>query len=247
MPSHATSSREEWLAARRALLAEEKELTRRSDELAKKRLALPWVAVGKNYEFQTESGPATLADLFQGRSQLLIYHFMYGPDYQAGCPSCSAIADGFDGTVAHFQNHDVAFWAVSRAPLERLLDYRQRMGWRFPWASSLGSDFNFDFGVSFSKEQQRHGMTYNFEAQAAEKPDAIKGEMEMPGMSSFVIEDGQIYHCYSAYARGLDAMWSVYPWLDRAPLGRNEPEYWWRRKDEYPQASAAGTCCQGKG
>ncbi|WBU60409.1 DUF899 domain-containing protein [Paracoccus albus] len=246
MPSHPIASRDDWLAARRALLAEEKELTRRSDELAKKRVALPWVAVGKSYDFQTETGPATLADLFQGRSQLLIYHFMYGPDYQAGCPSCSAIADGFDGTVAHFQNHDVSFWAVSRAPLDRLLTYRDRMGWEFPWASSLGSDFNFDFGVSFTAEQQRDGMTYNFETEGAQNPEAVGGEVEMPGMSSFVIEDGQVYHCYSAYARGLDAMWSVYPWLDRAPLGRNEPEYWWRRQDEYPKALASGACCQNK-
>jgi predicted dithiol-disulfide oxidoreductase (DUF899 family) len=154
MTNHRTGTREEWLKARLELLDAEKELTRRSDELARQRQELPWVRIDKDYRFETDAGSATLADLFQGRSQLLVYHFMFGPDYTAGCPSCSAIADGFNGSVVHLENHDVAFTAVSRAPLTKLQAYRQRMGWSFPWASSSESDFNYDFQVTFTEEQQ---------------------------------------------------------------------------------------------
>src|ERR671926_1891058 len=163
MTTHKTGTREEWLAARRELLEAEKEHTRRGDELAQRRQALPWVRIDKAYRFETDAGSASLADLFQGRSQLLVYHFMFGPDYTAGCPSCSAIADGFKGSVVHLANHDVTLSAVSRAPLEKLLAYKRRMGWTFPWASSGGSDFNADFHVSITEEQQRKGgVEYNY-------------------------------------------------------------------------------------
>jgi predicted dithiol-disulfide oxidoreductase (DUF899 family) len=249
MTERATGTREEWLAARRELLAAEKELTRRGDEITRQRLELPWVRIDKEYEFDTDEGPASLADLFGGRSQLLVYHFMLGPDYGAGCPSCSAIADGFDGFVVHLENHDVALTAVSRAPLDKIQAYKRRMGWQFPWASSYRTDFNYDFGVAFTEEQQRAGIVeYNFRAtdvrpilESAEVAAvaAIAGTdpatftREMPGMSSFALEDGVVYHTYSAYARGLDALWGMYQWLDRAPKGRNEPGYWLRRNDEY--------------
>jgi len=251
MSDHKTATREDWLAARLELLKAEKELTRRSDELARQRQQLPWVRVDKEYRFETDSGSATLSDLFGGRSQLLIYHFMFGPDYSAGCPSCSAIADGFAGFAVHLANHDVMLWAVSRAKLAQLQGYKRRMGWTFPWASSLGSDFNFDFNVSFSEDQQRRGLVdYNYErgghamdAKAVPEPvvqfaatcgtDASTYTRERPGMSSFVLEEGAVYHSYSTYARGLDGLWSMYQWLDRAPKGRNETGAWWRRHDEY--------------
>lgn len=227
--------------------------------MARHRAALPWVALDKDYRFATEPGPASLADLFGGRSQLIVSHFMFGPDYAAGCPSCSAIADGFNGTDVHLRHHDVAFWAVSRAPLAKLLAFRERMGWSFPWASSNDSDFNFDFGVSFTSEQQLDGIEYNYrreppvltaairnatipsrnapdgpsEGAAATGTNVATYTRERPGMSAFVIEDGIVYHTYSAYSRGLDAVWSTYRWLDRAPKGRNESGYWWRRHDEY--------------
>src|SRR5208282_4420204 len=159
---HQKVSREEWLAARLGLLNEEKELTRRSDELARRRQELPWVRVEKEYRFETGEGGASLAGLFRGRSQLLVYHFMFGPDWKAGCPSCSMIADGFNGFAVHMAHHDVMLWAISRAPLEKLQAYKKRMGWSFPWASSQGGDFNFDFSVSYSQEQQREGIEYNF-------------------------------------------------------------------------------------
>src|SRR5437867_9008069 len=163
MTKHSTGTRKQWLAARLKLLEAEKELTRRSDDLAGRRQELPWVRIDKQYRFETDKGDASLADLFQGRSQLLVYHFMFGPDYTAGCPACSAIADGFDGLVAHLANHDVTLSAASRAPLKKLQAYKGRMGWTFPWASSLGSDFNFDFNVWFNEEQQRHGgIEYNY-------------------------------------------------------------------------------------
>lgn len=255
MPTHSTGTREEWLAARLELLEAEKELTRRSDQLAKQRQALPWVRVDKDYRFETDEGSASLADLFQGRSQLLVYHFMFGPDYKAGCPACSAIADGFDGFVIHLANHDVTLSAVSRAPLAKLKAYKRRMGWTFPWASSHGGDFNFDFGVSFTEEQQREeGIEYNYvrEAPLAEIPSRTTAEgsttfaemsgtdiatytRERPGMSTFVLEDGVVYHAYSTYARGLDGLWGMYQWCDRAPRGRNETGVWWRRHDEYGQ------------
>ncbi|RQR59003.1 DUF899 domain-containing protein [Burkholderia sp. Bp9125] len=251
MTTHLTGTRDEWLAARLALLDAEKALTRQGDELARQRQALPWVQVDKTYRFDTEGGPATLANLFGGRSQLLVYHFMFGPDYKAGCPSCSALADGFDGFAVHLANHDVTLIAVSRAPLAKLLAYRQRMGWTFPWASSVDSAFNFDFNVSFTAAQQRTGdLEYNY--QRAGHPmdltpppepvarfaatcgtDAATYSLDRPGMSAFVLEDGVVYHTYSTYARGLDGLWGMYQWLDRAPKGRNEQGVWWRRHDEY--------------
>ncbi|MFX1676751.1 DUF899 domain-containing protein [Paraburkholderia sp. A2WS-5] len=251
MATHTTGTREQWLAARLELLAAEKELTRRSDALAQQRRALPWVRVDKTYTFETEQGQATLPDLFAGRSQLLVYHFMFGPDYAAGCPSCSALADGFAGSVTHLANHDVTLMAVSRAPLAKLLAYRQRMGWAFAWASSRGNDFNFDFNVSFTAEQQREGsVEYNYvrgsHAMDTEPPpapvaqfaascgtDAATYARDRPGMSAFVLDDGVVYHTYSTYARGLDGLWSMYQWLDRAPAGRNEAGIWWKRHDEY--------------
>jgi predicted dithiol-disulfide oxidoreductase (DUF899 family) len=257
MTHFTTGTREEWLAARLALLEEEKALTRRSDELAGQRQALPWVRIDKPYTFDTANGPASLKDLFKGRSQLLIYHFMFGPDYTAGCPSCSSIADGFNGSVVHLENHDVAFSAVSRAPLAKLLAYRERMGWSFDWASSFDSDFNADFNVWFSPEQQRDGgIEYNYRREPAMPvPPLTKGgagpveqiaattgtdvatfTRERPGISAFALEDGAIYHTYSAYARGVDGIWGMYPWLDRAPKGRNETGIWWRRHDEYGRA-----------
>ena len=255
MTTHRTGTRKEWLAARLELLEAEKELTRQSDELARRRQELPWVRIDKEYRFETDEGSASLADLFRGRSQLLVYHFMFGPDYTAGCPSCSAIADGFDGSVVHLANHDVTLSAVSRAPLAKLQEYQRRMGWTFPWASSFGSDFNFDFGAGFTEEQQREeGIEYNYrrEAPLAEIPSrstadgaalfaAMSGTdkatytRERPGMSAFVLEDGVVYHAYSTYARGLDGLWGMYQWLDRAPKGRNETGVWWRRHDEYDQ------------
>ena len=253
---HKTGTRKEWLAARLELLKAEKELTRRSDELARRRQELPWVRVEKDYRFETDEGSASLADLFKGRSQLLIYHFMFGPDYKAGCPSCSAIADGFNGIATHLANHDVMLWAVSRAPLEKLQHYKQRMDWTFPWASSFGSDFNFDFSVGMTEEQQRKGgVEYNYEREgpwegagegatafaAMSGTDPATYVRERPGMSAFVLEDGVIYHTYSTYARGLDALWGMYQWLDRAPRGRNEESgLWWKRHDEYQPSLNGG-------
>jgi predicted dithiol-disulfide oxidoreductase (DUF899 family) len=253
MPSHKTGTRAEWLAARLELLDAEKALTRRSDELARWRQELPWVRIDKDYRFETDEGTASLADLFRGRSQLLIYQFMFGPDYTGGCPSCSAIADGFDGSVVHLANHDVTLCAVSRAPLAKLQAYKQRMGWQLPWASSVGSDFNFDFQAAHTREQEAAGPTeYNFQArnwlpEQEPSPDdpwvvAMAGRtgtdwatyrLESPGVSAFVLDDGVVYHTYSAYARGLDGLWGMYQWLDRAPRGRNESGPWWRRHDEY--------------
>src|SRR3989449_7941685 len=246
-----TGTRKEWLAARLELLEAEKELTRRSDELARRRQQLPWVRVDKEYRFETDEGSASLADLFRGRSQLLVYHFMFGPDYKAGCPSCSAIADGFNGFALHLANHDVTLWAVSRAPLAKLQAYKRRMGWTFPWASSFGGDFNRDFNVWFSEEQQREGVVeYNYgreaplireaggegpvaEVAASAGTDVATYTRERPGLSAFALEDGVVYHTYSAYSRGVDGLWGMYQWLDRAPKGRNETGLWWRRHDEY--------------
>ena len=253
------ASQKEWLAARLELLEAEKELTRRSDELARRRQELPWVRIEKEYRFETDEGEVSFADLFKGRSQLLIYHFMFGPEYKAGgCATCSSIADGFDGFVVHLAHHDVTLAAVSRAPFAKLQAYKQRMGWSFPWASSLGGDFNFDFNVSLTEKQQLEGtVEYNYQREAAwttqgisdsltkqgEGPVAENAAMagtdvatytrERPGMSAFVLEDGVVYHTYSAYSRGLDGLWGMYQWLDRAPKGRNETGMWWRRHDEY--------------
>jgi predicted dithiol-disulfide oxidoreductase (DUF899 family) len=247
--THKTGTREEWLAARLELLQAEKDLTHRSDEVARRRQELPWVRIEKEYRFETDEGKASLPDLFRGRSQLLIYHFMFGPDYKAGCPSCSAIADGFNGIAVHLANHDVMLSAVSRAPLQKLQAFKQRMGWTFPWASSSGGDFNADFNVGFTEQQQREGIDYNFRREGAwQSPgpgapvvqiaatagtDAATFTRERPGMSAFVLEDGVVYHTYSTYARGLDGLWGMYQWLDRAPKGRNETGIWWRHHDQY--------------
>jgi predicted dithiol-disulfide oxidoreductase (DUF899 family) len=263
MTTHKTGTRKQWLAARIELLKAEKELTRRSDEVALQRQELPWVAINKGYGFETEDGSASLADLFRGRSQLLVYHFMFGPDYAAGCPSCSMIADGFNGFAIHLANHDVTLMAVSRAPLANLEAYKRRMGWTFPWASSFGGDFNFDFSVGFTEEQQgKEGIEYNYRrekvfnsapkerldfskllkkegSQKAENHASMCGTdlptylRERPGVSAFALEDGIVYHTYSTYARGLDGLWGMYQWLDRTPKGRNETGPWWKRHDEY--------------
>jgi predicted dithiol-disulfide oxidoreductase (DUF899 family) len=259
---HQVVSRDQWLKARVELLKDEKELTRRSDELARRRQELPWVRIDKDYRFDTDGGTAALADLFGGRSQLLIYHFMFGPDYKAGCPSCSSIADGFNGIAVHLQNHDVAFSAVSRASLAKLQAFKRRMGWTFPWAASAGSDFNADFNIYFTEAQQREGsIEYNYSREAP-APEPLAGKTvqdwqlrggegpvaqiaamtgtdvatytrDRPGLSAFVHEDGAVCHTYSAYSRGVDGLWGMYQWLDRAPKGRNETGIWWRRHDEY--------------
>jgi predicted dithiol-disulfide oxidoreductase (DUF899 family) len=249
--THKTGTAQEWLNARLDLLQAEKEHTRRADELARRRQELPWVKVDKNYTFETDKGTGSLRDLFRGRSQLLIYHFMFGPDYDAGCPSCSAIADGFNGSAVHLANHDVTLSAVSRAPYAKLDAYKNRMGWTFPWASSYGSDFNFDFGVAATKEEWESGAArYNFGEQdlrpAPDRQEAMDAfsqsivgtdwqtyRTEGPGMSAFAVQDDTVYHTYSGYSRSLDGLWGMYQWLDRAPLGRNEQGFWWRRHDEY--------------
>lgn len=258
MTTHTIGTRDEWLAARLELLDEEKELTRRNDDLTRRRQELPWVRVDKQYRFETDEGNVLLPELFRGRSQLLIYHFMFGPDYKVGCPSCSSIADGFNGIAVHLMNHDVMFSAVSRAPLVQLNAFKKRMGWSFPWASSFGSDFNADYSVGFTEQQQRkEGIEYNYrrEAPIADKTiqewklrggdspvaqiaattgtDVATYTRERPGVSAFVLEDGVVYHTYSTYARGFDAMWGMYQWLDRAPKGRNEHSVWWRHHDKY--------------
>lgn len=261
MTKHMTGTRQEWLAARLDLLKEEKELTRRSDQVALRRQQLPWVRIDKAYRFEGDEGSISLVDLFGGRSQLLVYHFMFGPDYAAGCPSCSAIADGFNGVAVHLENHDVAFAAVSRAPLAKLQAFKRRMGWNFSWASSFDSDFNRDFSVWFTEEQQREGgIEYNFRREPPLPGETVRewqqsgGEVaqiaamagtdiatfirDRPGLSAFVLEDGVVYHTYSSYARGLDGLWGMYQWLDRAPKGRNENNeqaVWWRHHDKYGQ------------
>jgi predicted dithiol-disulfide oxidoreductase (DUF899 family) len=262
MIDHKTGTPEEWLAARLELLDAEKALTRQGDELARRRRELPWVPIEKEYRFETDEGPAHLADLFRGNSQLLIYHFMFGPDFTGGCPACSSIADGFDGFGVHLSNHDVTLCAVSRAPLAKLQAYKLRMGWNFPWASSFGTDFNYDFQAGLTEEQQQSGASeYNFRVSDMRPgpntgPNTGDGSprderendnamscgtdwatymRELPGMSAFVLEDGVVYHTYSAYARGLDGLWGMYQWLDRAPSGRNESGIWFRRHDEYDE------------
>ncbi|MGA0598876.1 DUF899 domain-containing protein [Enterovirga sp. CN4-39] len=259
METHRIGTREDWLAARLELLDAEKELTRRSDEIARQRQALPWVPIEKAYRFDTDEGEASLKDLFRGRSQLLVYHFMFGAEWKAGCPSCSMIADGFDGFQVHLANHDVMLWAVSRAPLPKLQAYKARMGWSFPWASSATSEFSADFNVAFTEEQQRVGaVEYNYRREpvfdwrpgqdggggdAEDRFAAMCGtdrasfHRDRPGLSAFALEGGTVYHTYSAYSRGLDGLWGAYQWLDRAPKGRNETGgVWWRRHDEYAAA-----------
>lgn len=262
MTTPTVGTREQWLAQRLDLLNAEKELTRQGDEVTRRRQALPWIPVEKDYRFDTDAGPASLADLFGGRSQLLVYHFMFGPDYKAGCPSCSSIADGFNGIAVHLENHDVALWAVSRAPLPKLQEYKQRMGWSFQWASSFGGDFNFDYSVAFTELEQRSGaIEYNYRREAPmpeatltrtlEEWKAVAKEVpvaqiaasagtdvatflrERPGLSAFALRDGTVYHTYSTFARGLDGLWGMYQWLDRAPLGRNERGVWLRHRDRY--------------
>lgn len=251
--THPTATREEWLKQRLELLTAEKAHTRAGDELARRRQALPWVKVERDYRFDTDEGEASLSDLFRGRSQLLVYHFMFGPDFESGCPSCSAIADGFNGVWEHLANHDVMLWAISRAPLQKLQAYKRRLGWTFPWASSDNNGLNSDFGVYATEEQQLTGdYQYNFQpgapiarSAASDSPngpgrgaamtgtDVFTYVREKPGMSAFVLDEATVYHSYSAFGRGLDALWGAYQWLDRAPKGRNEPDYWWRRRDEY--------------
>ncbi|MGO4834693.1 DUF899 domain-containing protein, partial [Rhizobiaceae sp. 2RAB30] len=229
MTRHRIGTRKEWLQARLALLDDEKALTERSDALALQRQQLPWVRMDKEYRFDADTGNVSLAELFRGRSQLMIYHFMFGPDYTAGCPSCSAIADGFNGIVVHLENHDVAFTAVSRAPIGKLQAFKRRMGWSFNWVSSFSSDFNADFNVWFTEDQQRDGgIEYNYRREPAmageideESPlamiaatagtDAATFIRDRPGISAFTIEDGVIYHTYSSYSRGVDGIWGMYP------------------------------------
>ncbi len=238
---HAIVSRAEWLAARKVLLAREKEETRLRDAVNAERLALPWTEVTQAYVFETLNGRRTLAELFEGRSQLVVYHFMLGPQWEAGCTGCSFAADHFDGTLAHLNNHDVTLVAVSRAPLDRIEAYRRRMGWRFPWVSSHGSRFNFDFGVSFTGEDLGGDeVTYNFEAiPAAEAHD------ELPGLSAFQRDaSGRVFHTYSSYARGFEQIIGTLMILDRAPKGRNEDAtmHFVRRHDEY-EAAPGKSCC----
>ncbi len=257
MTEHNIGTREEWLVARKELLAREKEHTRLGDELARQRRELPWVRVEKEYEFDTDDGRKTLAQLFDGHSQLLVYHFMLGPEFEAGCPSCSSIADGFNGLDVHLANRaDARLIAVSRAPLEKLQEYKRRMGWTFAWVSSFGGDFNYDYAASATPEQLQGGSEYNFAPtgdrtqlfeldsgplyETAKSTGAELSEFlqERPGMSAFALSDGALYHSYSAYARGLDGLWGAYQWLDRAPLGRSGEDHIWVRHDEYKLARA---------
>ncbi len=245
MAEHKIAGREEWQAVRDELLTREKEHTRMGDELARQRRELPWVLVEKEYTFNTDEGTRTLADLFDGRSQLLVYHFMFGPSYEAGCPTCSSSADAVNGVLPHLHARDVTMLYVSRAPLEKLQAYKRRMGWSFPWVSSAGSDFNFDLGVSYTDEQVREqmGPILGDEAppvlrQMADSTgtDVAGYVSEGPGMSAFVLDDGAVYHTYSTHARGLEFLMGYYPILDRAPKGRDEgdsSEFWIRRHDEY--------------
>ena len=231
MTEHKVGTREEWLAARIELLEREKELTRRSDELASQRRELPWVPIEEPYTFQTNEGPKTLAELFDGRSQLLVFHLMYGPDDEAACPGCSFMTDHVDGAVSHLNNRDVTFVAASRAPLEKLNAYKRRMGWSFPWVSSYGSDFNLDFAL-FTEEQRRTGTGYNFGT--PRHADLNLKEEELHGLSAFALEDGVVYHTYSCYDRGTDVLHGTWQLLDRAPKGRGTVfENWPLRHDEY--------------
>jgi predicted dithiol-disulfide oxidoreductase (DUF899 family) len=241
MTTHKVGTRTEWLAARNQLLAKEKELTRRGDQLAEERRNLPWVPIEKEYRFDTDKGPKTLPELFDGRSQLIVYHFMFGPAYTAGCPFCSSEADTFNGAVPHLNARDVTFTCISRAPLDKLQAYKQRMGWSFPWASSYGSDYNFDLEISRPEQATRELLAGGVPAVAAKlakqcgtEPEAYLSEA--PVLSAYARKDGNVYMTYSTTARGLEFMMSYYALLDRTPLGRNEgdpPEMWVRRHDEY--------------
>lgn len=246
MTEHRTGTREQWVDARRELLKAEKDLTHRSDELARQRQDLPWVRVDKDYRFETKDGPATLPDLFRGRSQLLVQHFMF-----PGCPSCSSMADGYEGFAIHLFHHDVAMVRVSRYPIEELTAYNERMGWKVPYVSSMGSDFNYDFGVAFTKDEAEEGWpedglprNWDHSDTPADQYPAYEGmpdPNEMPtdgqGMSAFVMDDGIVYHTYSAYTRGVDILWGMFQWLDRAPKGRNESGRWYKLHDEYEPTS----------
>jgi predicted dithiol-disulfide oxidoreductase (DUF899 family) len=252
MAEHKVGTRDEWLAARLELLAREKEHTRRGDELARERRELPWVPVEKDYRFDTDDGSRTLAELFDGHPQLVVYHFMFGPDFERGCPACSSIADGFNGIHVHMAHRaDARLVAVSRAPLAKLQAYKQRTGWTFPWASSFGTDFNYDFTASYTPQQLREGGEYNFATfgdrlSRLEADPGLVGEtaasagvdlegflQEAPGMSAFALDEGVVYHTYSTYARGLDGLWGAYQWLDRTPLGRAGDEQRWVHRDDY--------------
>jgi predicted dithiol-disulfide oxidoreductase (DUF899 family) len=236
MTERRVGTRDEWLAARIELLEREKELTRRSDELARRRRELPWVAVDKEYSFETDEGAKTLVELFDVRSQLLVYHFMFGPTVEgwpeAGCPGCSYTADSLEGAVVHLPHHDVTFVAASRAPLEKLQAYKRRMGWSFPWVSFGESDFNLDFAV-FSEEGRRTGTGFNFGT--AKHADIDLRDTELHGLSAFALEDGVVYHTYSCYDRGTDVLNAAWQLLDRAPKGRDDESHpdWPRRHDEY--------------
>ena len=246
MTEHKVGTREEWEAARNALLEREKDLTRRSDDLARQRRELPWVRIDEEYGFDTDDGTKTLAELFDGRSQLLVYHFMFGPEYTAGCPVCSSGADTYTGAVPHLNARDVTVLCVSRAPLERLQAYERRMGWTFPWVSSAGTDFNFDFNVSQSEEQLAAFLEVEMPPVVAQMATACGTDTagylaEGPGLSAFVLSDGVVYHTYSTYARGLEVMLGYYGLLDRVPRGRDEGDddaFWLRRHDEYDAARA---------
>ncbi len=225
-------SHEDWLKARLELLAAEKDLTRQRDALTRRRMAMPWERVEKPYRFEGQNGAVSLADLFDGRSQLIVYHVMLGPDWEVGCKSCSFWADNFDGVPIHFQHRDVTFTAISRAPLAKIEAYRKRMGWSFPWVSSYGSDFNYDFHVSFTEEQLAAGkVEHNY--------GLVEGYEELPGISVFYRNDtGEVFHTYSCYARGIDAVNGAYQFLDLVPKGRDEDGLdftmaWLRRHDQY--------------
>jgi predicted dithiol-disulfide oxidoreductase (DUF899 family) len=245
MTDHEVVRRDDWLVARESLLAREKEHTRMGDELARQRRELPWVRVEKEYRFETDEGSRTLAELFDGRSQLLVYQFMFGPSYEAGCPTCSSSADAVSGVLPHLNARDATMVYVSRAPLEKLLAYKRRMGWSFPWVSSAGSDFNFDFGFSRTEDETREWIKPMIEAgtppivdhlASASGTDVVGYLSEGPGFSAFVLDEGAVYHAYSTTARGLEFLMGYYPILDRAPKGRNEedsPQLWLRRHDEY--------------
>jgi predicted dithiol-disulfide oxidoreductase (DUF899 family) len=242
MANHTVGTREEWLAARAELLEREKALTRENDALSEQRRALPWVLIDKDYSFETQDGTKTLAELFDGRSQLLVYHFMFGEAYTAGCPVCSSGADTYDGAVAHLNARDVTFLSVSRAPLDRLLEYRGRMGWSFPWVSQNG-DFNADFGAAYTQEQlapflESGNLGPVPEVAALCGTDPAGYMTEAPVMSAFALEDGDVYQTYSSTARGLEPLLGYYGLLDRAPRGRDEgdpPVMWIRRHDEYAE------------
>jgi predicted dithiol-disulfide oxidoreductase (DUF899 family) len=249
MTDHKVGTRAEWQAQREALLQREKELTRRNDELAQQRQELPWVPIEKEYRFDTDEGTKTLPELFDGRSQLVMYHFMFGPKYAAGCPVCSSIADNIDPNVVHLNARDVTMISVSQAPLEKLQAYKERMGWSFNWVSTSKSDFNFDLGFSYTDEQAKSFVEGGVPDAVARVASASGTDpagflTQGPGLDAFALEDGVVYHTYSTTARGLEPLMGYYGLLDRAPMGRNEgdpPEMWFRRHDEYDEARAGTT------